>query len=88
MVVRVLQGASIPAADAARGLLMERIDAVAADRRLAMDAHAAANLIWASARAASTLYLTAEVRQPDPIVIETLRDRAIQSICEPSESKK
>lgn len=51
MFVRVLQGASIPAADAARGLLRDRIAAVATDGRLAMDAQSAADLIWASANA-------------------------------------
>jgi len=88
MLVRVLQGASIPAADAARALLMERIEAIAADRRLAMEAQAAADLAWASAHAASTLYLMSKERQPDPIVIEALRERAVQCICTPNESEK
>lgn len=88
MLVRVLQGASIPAADAARGLLIERLEAVAAKRRLAMDVQAAADLIWASAHAASSLYLLDTERQPDPIVINALRDRAIQSIYAPNESDK
>src|ERR1700761_6034871 len=87
MLVRVLQGATIPAADAARALLMERIAAIAADGHLAMEPQAAADLIWASAHAASTLYLMPEGRQPDSIVIETLRDRAVQSICTAHESE-
>jgi AcrR family transcriptional regulator len=88
MLVRVLQGASIPAAVAARALLMERIEAIAAAGRLAMDPQAAADLAWASAHAAATLYAVANERQPDPIVIETLRERAVQSICTPSEGEK
>jgi AcrR family transcriptional regulator len=85
MLVRVLQGASIPAAVAARALLMERIEAIAADGRLAIESEAAADLAWASAHAASTLYAVAKERQPDPIVIETLRERAVQCICTPNE---
>jgi AcrR family transcriptional regulator len=88
MFVRVLQGASIPAADAARALLMERIEAIAADGHLAMDPQAAADLAWASVHAASTLYLVSDGRQPDPIVIDTLRERALQCIYTPSESEK
>jgi AcrR family transcriptional regulator len=87
MFVRILQGASIPAADAARALLMERIEAIGADGRLAMEAQAAADLAWASVHAASTLFLVAEGRQPDPIVIETLRERALQCIYTPNESE-
>ena len=88
MVVRVLQGATIPAADAGRALLVERIAAIDADGRLAMDVEAAADLIWSSAHAASTLYVMARERQPDPVVITTLRERAVQSICTPDESEK
>ncbi|MGL5442765.1 MAG: TetR/AcrR family transcriptional regulator [[Mycobacterium] stephanolepidis] len=88
MLVRVLQGASIPAADAARALLIERIEAVAAEYQLAMEAQAAADLVWASAHAAASLYLLDTERHPDPIVIDALRNRAIQSIYTPSESEK
>jgi AcrR family transcriptional regulator len=87
MLTRVLQGVSIPAADAARALLMERIEAIAVDGRLAMPAEAAADLAWASAHAAAVLYVTAQERQPDPAVIESLRDRALQSICIPHEKE-
>jgi AcrR family transcriptional regulator len=87
MFVRVLQGARIPAADAARALLMERIEAIAAAGHLAMEAVPAADLAWASVHAASTLYLVTDGRQPDPIVVDTLRERAIQSICTPNESE-
>jgi AcrR family transcriptional regulator len=87
MLVAVLQGATIPAADAARALLLERIEAIAADDRLLMETHAAADLIWASAHAAASLYLITPDQQPDPIVIDTLRDRAVQSVCTPTESE-
>jgi hypothetical protein len=53
-----------------------------------MEAQAAADLTWASAHAASTLYLMSKERQPDPIVIEALRERAVQCICTPNESEK
>ena len=87
MFVRVLQGASIPAADAAWAVLMERIEAIAAAGHLAMEAQAAADLAWASVHAASMLYLVAEGRQPDPTVVDVLRERALQSICTPNESE-
>lgn len=87
MLARVLQGANIPAATAARALLMERIGAIAAAGRLAMEPEAAADLAWASAHAASTLYAVANERQPDPIVIDTLRERAVQCICTPNEGE-
>jgi hypothetical protein len=83
-----LQGATIPAADAGRALLVERIAAIDADGRLAMEVEAAADLIWSSAHAASTLYVMARERQPDPVVITTLRERAVHSICTPDESEK
>jgi hypothetical protein len=67
---------------------MERIEAIAADGHLAMEAQAAADLAWASVHAASTLYLVSDGRQPDPIVIDTLRERALQCIYTPSESEK
>ncbi|MET3861638.1 AcrR family transcriptional regulator [Dietzia sp. 2505] len=88
MAVRVLQGATIPAADAGRALLVERLAAIEADGHLAMDVEAAADLIWSSAHAASTLYVLAPERQPDPTVVTTLRERAVQSICNPIESEK
>ncbi len=81
MLVRVLQGATIPAADAARALLVERIEAVASEHRLTMSVQAAADLVWASAHAAATLYMVAiDGREPEPAVIETLRDDAVRSI--------
>jgi hypothetical protein len=78
-----LQGVGVGAADQARGLLMERIDAIAAEGRLGMAPQAAADLAWASAHAAAMLYMTAVERQPDPIVVESLRDSALQCICTP-----
>jgi hypothetical protein len=86
MFVRILQGATIPAADAAWALLMERIEAIGAAGHLAMEAQAAADLAWASVHAASTLYVVAKGRQPDPTVIDTLRERALQCIYTPDES--
>lgn len=88
MVVRVLQGANIPAADAARALLMGRIEAVAAERPLTMTTQAAADLIWASAHAASTLYLVDSGRPPDPVAIEGLRENAVHSICSSDNREK
>ncbi|HEX2592445.1 MAG TPA: TetR/AcrR family transcriptional regulator [Rhizomicrobium sp.] len=83
MVGRFLQGAKIPAADQARALLMERIAAIAAEGRLALDAEAAADLAWASAHAAALLYVTAATRKPSPRVIAGLRDGMLQTICKP-----
>src|SRR5580698_2758313 len=55
MMGRVLQGAQIPAAQQAFALLIERISAIGAQGRLALAAAAAADLLWASANAASLL---------------------------------
>jgi AcrR family transcriptional regulator len=88
MLARVLQGATIPAAAHARAQLMERIEAIAGEDRLAMNAHAAADLAWASANAAALLYVTAEVHPPDRAVVESLRDRALDSICTPRRKAK
>jgi AcrR family transcriptional regulator len=88
MLVRVLQGVSIPAADAARALLMERINSLAVAGRLAMDPHAAADLAWASAHAASSLYVMTPEQPPDPAVIDRMRDLAMLSICTTIERKK
>jgi AcrR family transcriptional regulator len=87
MMVRVLQGVSIPAADTARALLMKDIEAIAYHGRLAMEPHAAADLASASAYAASSLYAGTQARQPDPIVIETLRECAIHCICTPNKGE-
>jgi AcrR family transcriptional regulator len=94
MMARVLQGASIPDAQQAYALLKQRIEAIAAKGRLAMAAEAAADVAWASANAAAllhvtaTLQLTARLQEPDPAVIDGLRDRAMQAICKPKSKGK
>lgn len=88
MIGRVLLGATIPAAEQARALHMEYIKAIAAQRRLAMPAEAAADLAWASAHAAAILYVTAQWRTPDPAVIEGLRDHAMDAIFKKSGAEK
>jgi AcrR family transcriptional regulator len=83
MLSRVLQGGDIPAAEQAFALLIERVQAIAAAGRLAMTVEAAADLVWASANAASLLHVTAHLRKalpPAQIVVEGIRDRAMQAI--------
>jgi hypothetical protein len=67
---------------------MERIAAIAAEGRLAMDAEAAADLGWASAHAAALLYVTARGRKPNARVIMGLRDNAMHAICKPRTKAK
>jgi AcrR family transcriptional regulator len=89
MMSRVLNGAHIPAAEQAFALLIERIAAIAADGRLALAVAAAADLVWASANAASLLYVTAQLRKtamPGPAVLKDIRENAMQAILTP-ESK-
>lgn len=86
MMNRFLQGADIPAARQAAGLLLERVEAIAAEGRLAVDADAAADHLWASVNAASLLHVTAGQRgaaPPDPSVIADIRERTLQSILKP-----
>jgi len=55
-------------------------------RRLAVGsgwAEAAADLAWASANAAALLNVTARLQEPDPAATNSLRDRAMQTICKP-----
>ncbi|MGH8159625.1 MAG: TetR/AcrR family transcriptional regulator [Rhodanobacter sp.] len=83
MMSRVLDGAEIPAADQAFALLIARIAAVAAEGRLAPTVEAAADLMWASANAASLLHVTARLRKAAPpasVVLEQLREGALRSI--------
>jgi AcrR family transcriptional regulator len=83
MMGRILQGSSIPAAEQAFALLVERIRAIDAEGRLAGTVEAAADLSWASANAAALLHVTAQRRnapRPDPGVIDALRERAVQAI--------
>lgn len=83
MMSRVLNGAQIPAAEEAFGLLIERIAAIADDGRLALTVAAAADLLWASANAASLLYVTAQLRKtavPTPVVLKGIRENAMRAI--------
>ena len=86
MLSRVLNGAQIPAAEQAFALLIERVAAIAAKGRLALAISAAADLLWASANAASLLYVTAQLRKtamPTPVVLKDIRENALQAILTP-----
>lgn len=83
MMGRVLGGGHIPAAEQGTALLKSRIEALAAEDRLAVTVAAAVDLIWASANAAALLHLTAHLRKakrPAPTVIDSLREQAMQAI--------
>jgi AcrR family transcriptional regulator len=83
MMSRVLDGAEIPAATQAFALLIERIAAVAAEARLAPTVEVAADLMWASANAASLLHVTARLRKTVPpvsAVLVQIRENALRSI--------
>ena len=83
MMGRILQGAQIPAAQEAFALLIERIAAIRAQGRLDPTVEAAADLMWASANAASLLYVTAQLRNtapPTPAVLKDIRENAIRTI--------
>jgi len=83
MMSRVLSGAQIPAAEEAFALLIQRIAAIAKDGRLALAVAAAADLLWASANAASLLYVTAQLRKtamPTRLVLKNIRENAMQAI--------
>jgi AcrR family transcriptional regulator len=83
MMSRILDGAEIPAAEQAFALLIQRIAAIAAEGRLAPTVEVAADLMWASANAASLLHVTARLRKVEPptsAVLEQIRDGAMRSI--------
>lgn len=83
MMRRVLDGAEIPAAERAFALLIARIEAIAAKGRLAPTVEAAADLMWASANAASLLHVTARLRNtapPTSAVVAQIREGAVRSI--------
>lgn len=83
MLGRVLAGADIPAARQAFALLIERLTAIAAAGRLTLAVEVAADLIWASANAASLLHVTAQIRNtkpPSSAVLEQMRESALNSI--------
>lgn len=87
MLGRVLQGAQIPAAQQAFALLIERITTIEAQGRLALPVEAAADLMWASANAASQLYITAQLRHtvpPTSDILETIRENAVKAILTPT----
>ena len=86
MLSRVLDGAELPAAEQGFALLVERISAIDAQGRLAEDVETAADLMWASANAASLLHVTARLRKtapPKATVLERLREDALGSILLP-----
>lgn len=89
MISRVLDGATISAAKQAFALLIERIAAIESRGRLALTVEAAADLMWASANAASLLHVTAQLREappPSSAVLEQTRENAMRTILT-SESK-
>ena len=91
MMSRVLNGAQIPAAEQAFALLIKRIAAIAADGRLALAVAVAADLLWASANAASMLYVTAQLRKaamPTPVVLKDIRENAMQTILKPKTKER
>jgi len=86
MMSRILGGSDIPAAEQGFALLMQQITAIAAEGRLAVAVETAADVAWASVNAAALLHVTAKLRnaaQPDPAVIDALRDQAMQFIISP-----
>ncbi len=89
MISRLLLGAKIPAAEEARAVFAARIKGLAAEGMLTMKPEAAADLVWSSSHAAAVLYVMAEGRRtPDPLVIGSLRDRALATIFKPKPKRK
>jgi AcrR family transcriptional regulator len=89
MMSRVLDGAEIPAAEQAYALLIDRLAAIATEGRLAPTVEVAADLVWASANAASLLHVTAQLRKtapPTSAILEQIREGAMRSILK-SETK-
>ncbi|QLG39935.1 MULTISPECIES: TetR/AcrR family transcriptional regulator [unclassified Paenibacillus] len=88
MMGRVLNDAEIPADEQAFALLIQRIAAIAAEGRLRPTVEVAADLMWASANAASLLYVTARLRKAVPPtleILEQIREGAIRSILHPEQ---
>ena len=86
MLSRVIDGATIPAAEQAFALLIERIAAIASKGQLALTVEAAADLMWASANAASLLHVTAQLRKappPSSAVLKQTRENALRAILNP-----
>lgn len=91
MLSRVLQGGQIPAAEQAFHLLLDQLREVAAQGRLAIKVEAAADRMWASANAASLLYVTARLRKASPpsrAVLNDLRESALRSILSPDKKRR
>jgi AcrR family transcriptional regulator len=87
MLSRVLQGGQIPAAEQAFQLLLDQLQAIAAQGRLAIKVEAAADRMWASANAASLLHVMARLRKVSPpsrAVLKDLRESALKSILSPN----
>jgi AcrR family transcriptional regulator len=91
MITRVLNGATIPAAEQGAALLVARIQAIAAQGQLALTVKAAVDLTWASANAAALLFVTAQIRKtarPDSAVIDGLREQTMQTILKPKTKER
>ena len=73
----------------APSLLILRIAAIVAEGRLAPTVEAPADLMWASANAASLLHITSPLRKtapPTSAALEQIRENAVRSILK-SETK-
>jgi AcrR family transcriptional regulator len=91
MFTRFLNGATIPAAEQGFALLVARIQAIAAEGRLALTVKAAADLAWASANAAALMFVTAQLRKtarPGPAVIDGLREQTMQTVLKPKTKER
>ena len=83
MLSRILAGAEIPAAKQAFALLIQRLVAIQNAGCLKVNVEVAADLIWASANAASLLHVTAQRRKtkpPGPEILEQMRESTMNSI--------
>lgn len=83
MMSRVLSGAHIPAAEESFALLIGRLESIAAEGRLTVRVAEAADLLWASANAASLLFVTARLRHaamPSCAVVKGIREHAMRAI--------
>lgn len=83
MASRVLAGADIPAALAARQHLESNLDRLAASGLLTMPVSIAADVIWASAHSAAMLYVTRPDQAPDSVAIRALRQAALGVLATP-----
>ena len=83
MMSRVLGGAQFPAAERAFAMLVAQVQAIDNEGRLAVSPTVAADIVWASANSAALLHVTARLRQvadPEPAVIDTIRENAMRTI--------